>query len=135
MALRITEVNLGSDEAESLYTRHVEPPLVAIQPNLPAATRRARELEGHGHDRRLPKGGRRVSYALASLDALDEGAIRATERVVEDLVSEAEITEIHEAYRASEYGDAYWIAFYTEIHLHVVIAVLRWLQRRGELPD
>lgn len=104
-----------------------------MQPKLPAATRRARELEGSGHYLRPPLGGRRVCYALSSIEHLDEQAIRATERVVPDMVSEAEISEIREAYRASECGDAYWIAFYTEIHLHVVVAVLRHLRRAGEI--
>ncbi len=132
MPLEVRERNLGDDEAEAFYTEHPEPALLVVQPHLTPATRRAREYEGHGYYRRPPKGGRRVCYALASLDSIDGQAIRAVGRVV-DMVPESDVQEIKSAYLASENGDAYWIAFYAEIHLHVVIAVLNHLRSIGEI--
>lgn len=129
---RIEEFYLGEPDLEAYYTEFPYSAM-AIQPGLPNATKRCRALEAHGHYRKPPPGGRKACFVLRSFEELDEVSIRATERVVEDLVSDVEVAEIREAYRASEYGDAYWIAFYTEIHLHVVIAVLRWLEARGEL--
>lgn len=130
---RIEEFYLGEPDLEAYYTEY-PCSAMAIQPSLPDATKRARELEAHGYHRRPPRDGRRACFALRSLSELDEVSIAATSRALPDHVSEGEIRTIRETYRATEYGDAYWVAFYTEIHLHVVIAVLRYLDSCGELP-
>ncbi len=132
MPLEVRERNLGDDQAEAFYTEYPEPALLVLQPHLTPATREAREYEGHGYYRKPPKGGRRVCYALSSLDSIDDQAIRAVGRVV-DMVPPSDVEEIRAAYFASENGDAYWVAFYTEIHLHVVIAVLRHLRAFGRI--
>lgn len=131
---RIEEFYLGESDLEAYYTEYPYSAM-AIQPSLSNATKRARELEAHGYHRKPPRDGRRACFALQSLNELDEVSIAATTRALPDHVSSEEIVTVREAYRASEYGDAYWIAFYAEIHLHVVIAVLRWLSARGELPE
>jgi glycine/D-amino acid oxidase-like deaminating enzyme len=69
-----------------------------------------------------------------NLDSVDEQAIRAMQRVVDDFVSASEVSQIKQSYRASDLKDAYWIAWDCHLHPYVVIAVLRNLDERGELP-
>ena len=90
-------------------------------------------LEAHGYYRRPRPGGRKACFACRSLDALDEGSIRATQRVVDELAP-AVVKCVKEAYRASEYGDAFWIAWDCDKHPYTLIGALRNLAARGELP-
>ncbi len=131
---RIEEFYLGEPDLEAYYTEY-PCSAMAIQPSLSPATKRARELEAHGYHRRPPRDGRRACFALGSLSELDEISIAATARALPEHVSDEEIHAVCETYKATEHGDAYWIAFYTEVHLHVVIAILRHLDERGELPE
>jgi glycine/D-amino acid oxidase-like deaminating enzyme len=68
-----------------------------------------------------------------SFDSVDEQAIRAMQRVVDDFVSASEVDQIKKSYRASEFKDAYWIAWDCHLHPYLAIAVLRNLEKRGEL--
>lgn len=130
---RIEEFYLGEPDLEAYYT-DTPCSAMALQPNMPNATKRARALEAHGYHRKPPPGGRKACFILRSFDALDEGSIRATRRVVDELAPEI-VERIREVYRAAEYGDAFWIAWACDEHPYTVIAALRNLNERGELPE
>ncbi len=130
---RIEEFYLGEPNLEAYYTEFPYSAM-AIQPELPNATKRCRALEGHGYHRRPPPGGRRHCFVMDSFDALDEISIRATRRVIDELAPDA-VQCIKEAYRASELGDAFWIAWDCDEHPYTVIAALRNLEERGELSE
>ena len=131
---RIEEFYLGEPNLEAYYT-DTPCSAMAIQPDAPQAAKRARELEAYGYHRKPPLGGRRALFVDPQLDDLDEISIAATRRGVEMQATAGEMQEIKKSYRASEHGDALWIAFDTETHLHTVVAVLRILQERGELEE
>jgi hypothetical protein len=131
---RIEEFYLGEPNLEAYYT---EFPLsaMAIQPRLPCATKKARALEAHGYHRRSPPGGRRCCFVLDSFDRLDETSIGATRRVIDELAPET-VEQIKESYRAAqEPKNAFWIAWDCDEHPYTVIAALRNLAERGELPE
>ncbi len=106
---------------------------MALQTGLPYETVRARIIEAHGYCKVPPKDGVKVMFMQRDLDSVDERAIRAIRRVVDDFVSAAEVKQIRNSYRAAEMKDAYWIAWDCHIHPYVAIAVLRNLNARGEL--
>ncbi len=72
-------------------------------------------------------------FMQQSLDAVDEQAIRAMQRVVDDFVSAGEVDQIKKSYQAADLKDAYWIAWDCQLHPYVAIAVLRNLEKRREL--
>lgn len=133
--LEIEERDIGGWPAEGYYTTFPDtaPALMAIQPGLSAETKRARAYEAHGYHFKPPRGGRRFCLALSCLSWVDDKSITATRAVIDDLAPEL-VSEVKESYLASEYGDAYWIAFDVREHVHVVLAILRNLEERGELP-
>lgn len=135
MTLRVRTRNLGSGQAEAYFTADPAPALIAIHDHLPPGTKRARAIEGHGYYRRPPKSKRRVCLLHTSLDSVDEISVSATRAVIEEHVSREEVEAIKQSYLASEVGDAYWVAFDCELHVNIVLAVLRNLYSEGELPE
>lgn len=133
MALVIEERDLGGEYVEGYFTADPQPAYMAIQHDVRPETKRCRSIEAHGYYRRPPRSLRKVCYLPPSPDAIDEQAIRAMQPVVEDHLSANEVRAIRDSYRASELGDAWWIAWDCDMHPYVVIAVLRNLLARGEL--
>ncbi len=134
MALVIEERDLGGNYVEGYFTADPRPAYMAIQDGLRPETTRARCIEAHGYYRRPPHSRRKVCYLPPTPDALDEQAIRAMRPVIEDHISDAEISGVKESYRCASFSDAYWIAWDCGLHPYVVIAILRNLEARGELP-
>jgi hypothetical protein len=128
---RIEEFYLGEPNLEAYYTEFPYSAM-AVQPGLSYATKRARALEAHGYYQRPPLGGRKACFACQSFDTFDEGSVRATQLVVDELAPDI-VECVKDAYRASEYGDAFWIAWDCDEHPYTVIAALRNLEARGEL--
>lgn len=129
----VEEFYLGEPNLEAFYT--TEPlSAMAIQPELSNATKRARYVEAWGYHRKPPKSGERQCYVAGSFDQLDEISISATLRGIEECVTESEIQDIKEAYAEDEFGDAWWISWRCEQHVHLVIAVLRYLESKNSLP-
>ena len=107
---------------------------LALQTNLPYATVQARIIEAHGYCRRPPRGGKKIIFVLDSFGGIDDQAIRAMRRVVEDFVTVAEVQAVKTAYLASEYGDPWWIAWDQNMHPHTVMAILDNLHDQDRLP-
>ncbi len=135
MTLVIEERDLGGNYVEGYFTADPKPAYMAIQTGLRPETKRARCIESHGYYRRLPPTRRKVCYLPPNPDALDEQAIQAMRPVVEEHLSDAEISGVKESYRCAYFPDAYWIAWDNDLHPYVVIALLRNLAARGELPE
>lgn len=57
------------------------------------------------------------------------------QQVIDDFVLPSEIEDIKRSYLASEFGDAWWIAWDLQLHPYIVLAVLRNLAEKGELPE
>lgn len=132
--LEIEERDLGGGYVEGYYTEDPRPAYLALQKGLPNSTKQARAIEGAGLYRKPPPEGRKIMLLHDSLDSVDEAAIVAMRPVVEDHLSAADVNCIRGAYLASTNGDAYWIAWDCHVHPYVVVAILRNLDERGELP-
>lgn len=130
---RIEEFFLGEPNLEAYYTEY-PCSAMALQPDLPTATKRSRELEAHGYYVRPPRGGSRPCFALQHFDGIDEISVSATMRGVRQKATPEEVAAVKESYRASEFGDAWWIAWDCRMHPYMVMAILRHLSSRGELP-
>lgn len=135
MALVIEERDLGGDYVEAYFTADPAPAYMAIESSVRPETKRCRSIEAHGYYRRPPRSLRKICYLPPRPDVVDEGAIRAMRPVVEDHISVTELREVAASYRAAYMRDAWWIAWDCDLHPYVVIAVLRNLAERGELPE
>ncbi len=126
--------DLGGDYVEGRFRINRIAARLALQTGLPYETVRARIIEAYGYCRRPPKTGRKTILMQHHPDRIDELAIAAMRRVVDDFVSAAEVRAIRLSYLASDCGDAYWVAWDLQTHPYVVIAVLRNLEAEGRLP-
>lgn len=96
-------------------------------------TKRCRRIEGHGYYLKPPRNLRKICYVPPKPDCVDEQAIGAIRRVLGEHISAEEMEAVKYSYRASDTGDAWWIAWDCEMHPYVVIAILRHLLELGEL--
>lgn len=135
MSLVIEERDLGGHYVEAYFTADPQPAYMAIQHDVLPMTKRCRAIEGHGYYRRPPRSLRKVCYLPPSPYAIDEQAIEAMRPIIEEHITAAELNDVKYSYRASESGDAWWIAWDCELHPYVVIAILRNLLAQGELAD
>ena len=135
MTLVIEERELGGNYVEGYFTADPVPAYMAIQPDLRPETKHARCIEAHGYYRRPPRSKRKVCYVPPTPDSIDEHAIRVMQPVIDDHLTSYEKEEILSSYAASTYGDAWWIAWDCDLHPYAVIAFLRNVTARGELPN
>lgn len=133
MSLTTEERDLGGGYVEGYYTEFPRPAYLALQTGLPNATKQARSIEGVGLYRKPPKSGVKVMLLSGRLDEVDEHAIRVMMPVVEDHVFAGDVECVKKSYQASEFGDAYWIAWDCDLHPNTVIAILRNLRESGEI--
>lgn len=130
----IEHCDLGGHYVEALFSMGEMAAYLALQTGLPYETIHARIIEAHGYCRRPPKTGCKVLLMQRHPDRIDHQAIQAMRRVIDDFLNSHDIKAIKTSFLASEYGDAYWVAWDLDLHPYVVIAALDNLQERGELP-
>lgn len=130
----VEEFYLGEINLEAYYV--VFPvSAMAVQPVLSHETKRARYIEAHGYHLKPPTSGERQCYVVDSFEQLDNISVAATKRGLPACVTAEEIAEVKEAYEESEMADPWWIALHSGKHVHLVIAVLEYLDSLGELPS
>lgn len=129
----VEEFFLGEPDLEAYYTTQPYSAM-AIQPDMPEATKRARYVEAHGYHLKPPSDGERECYVVSSFDHLDEISLAATRRGLERCVTEEEVEEVRDAYAESDLGDAWWVAWRCRQHVHLVVAILDHLHSLGQLP-
>lgn len=132
--LLVEEFFLGEPDLEAYYTS-APYSAMAIQPDIPSATKRARYIEAHGYHLKPPVDGERECYVVASFDELDEISLAATRRGLLRCVTSEEVDEVRDAYVESDLGDAWWVAWRCRQHVHQVIAILDHLYSLGHLPS
>lgn len=135
VTLVIEERELGGNYVEGYFTADPRPAYMAIQRGLRPETQRARCIEAHGYYRRPPRSKRKVCYLSPHPDTVDEQAVQAMQHVVEDHLTEHEKRGVVRSWAAAEFGDAWWIAWDCDLHPYVVLAYLRNLSERGQLPE
>lgn len=129
--MKVRLLNLGGNGAESYYTSHTDPDVVAIETELDPTLQEGREIEAEGyHTKRPPKGGRKWGFCQRHPHDFDPNAINAIRSVIDDL-RPSWVAEVKDAARMS--NDPRWIAAWCDISPHVVVAVLLNLDSRGEL--
>lgn len=134
MTLRIESRELGDGYVEAYFTNDPSAALMVIQEGLPEETRRAREIEAHGYCVKPPPTGKKVCLAVTSLEALDQEAIDAMALVVGKHLSHYEMERVKAAWSSAESRDALWMAFECKMHVHTVLAAIRYLSAQGALP-
>lgn len=126
--------HLGGDYVEGHFRINQIAARLALQTGLPHETIRARIIEAYGYCLRPPRTGRKTITMQHRPDWIDEQAILAMRRVIDDFVTVSEVRAIRTSYLSSEVGDAFWIAWDQNTHPYIVIAVLRNLEAEGRLP-
>lgn len=130
----IEHCDLGGDYVEGYFSISSFAAFLSLQTGLPYETVEARIIEAHGYCRRPPKSGSKVILMQRHPDEIDNQAILAMRRVVDDFVTAEGVRAIKTSYLAAEHGDAYWVAWDLDIHPYFAIAILDNLEERGELP-
>lgn len=130
----IEDFYLGESDLDAYYFSY-PCSAMAIQFDASYETKRARELEAHGYDLKPPIDGERACFTVDSFDDIDEISVAATKRGLEGNITKFEVRDILEAYIEAEWDDAWWIGLQCRQHVHTVIAVLRYLKSKGELPS
>lgn len=134
--LEIDEYPFENTDLEAAYTEHPRPAGMAIQKGLRCSSKRAREIEAHGHYRRPPLSGRKFCYACGSIEEVDLVSVNAVRRTVDDM-EPAWVEAVKDAARMFNTPDLIkgWLEDDWGLDLQVIVAILMNLDARGELPD
>jgi hypothetical protein len=117
---------------EGYFARDFEMVVLAIQEDLRPEARRAREMEAEGYEERplAFKWRQKACYTAANVLEVDPDAVRALrpriEREQPDWVER--VKDEWESFR-----DVESVAFWAEVPIQVVVAILLNLEERGEL--
>lgn len=104
---------------------------MAIQPGIPEESRRAREIEAHGHHVRPPRRGEKFCTWPHSVEDIDPGSVRALRRVVEFMEPDW-VRRVKDEYEF--YGDDLLsVIYWSGIPAEAAKAILLNLKARGEL--
>ncbi len=133
MSLRVIEWDFRNKQLEGYIARDFDPSVLAVQEDLPAEARRARELEARGYeDRPLSfKWREKACYAAANVLEVDPDAVRALRPFIEQW--EPEWVEWVKKEWAGRRGDIESVAYFAEVPLQATMAILENLYERGEL--
>lgn len=117
---------------EGYFARNFDPAVLAVQEDLRPEARRARELEAEGYDERplAFKWHEKACYAAANVEEVDMDAVRALKPHIE----REESGWVERVKREWEgFRDVESVAFWTEVPIQAVVAILLNLDERGEL--
>lgn len=133
--LEIDDYPFDNPDLEAAYTEHPRPAGMAIRGDLSPSSRRAREVEAHGHYRRPPLTGRKLCYACGSLERVDLVSVNAVRRVVDEM-EPSWVGAVKDATRLFNSPELIkgWLQEEWGLDLQVIVAILMNLDARGELP-
>ncbi len=103
---------------------------MAVQPDLPPVSRRAREIQAWGMWSRPPIGGKRLSLWPTCLEDLDPVAVRAQQRFVESMEPEW-VERVKEEWKT--YQDEVEVVYWSGLPPETVRAILTILVSRCEI--
>ena len=129
--LEIDEFAFTNPDLEAAYTEYPQPAGMAIRKDLPHDSKRAREIEAHGHYKKPPLTGRKLCYACGSLEQIDLASVNAVRRVVDEM-EPGWVLAVKDAVQI--FNQPELIAAWCELDLQVVVAILMNLDMRDELP-
>lgn len=133
--LQIDDFPFANPDLEAAYTEHPIPAGMAIRHDLRRSSKRAREVEAHGHYRRPPLTGRKFCYPCGSLEEVDLVSVNAVRRTVDEMEPEW-VEAVKDAARMFNQPDLIrgWLEEEWGLDLQIVVAILMNLEARGELP-
>jgi len=130
--LRVVEWEFRNKGLEGYFARNPEMAVLAVQEDLRPEARRAREMEAEGYEERPSafKWREKACYAAANVMEVDMDAVRALKPRIEREEPEwvARVKKEWEAFR-----DVESVAFWAEVPIQAVVAILLNLDERGEL--
>lgn len=131
MAPTIRPYDLGPGRAQAFAYHDGRTAHLAVQPHLGEDARRSREIEAHHYDLRPPRSGRKWCLSPTSFEDIDELSVRAQQRHVERMepLWVGHVKELWLFYR-----DFTSTVFWSELEPETVMAILRLLMDRGEIP-
>lgn len=134
--LQIDDFDFVTPCLDAAYTEHTDPAGMAIRRDLRRSSKRAREVEAHGHYKRPPLSGRKLCYACGSLEEVDLVSVNAVRRTVDEM-EPAWVEAVKDATRMFNTPDLIkgWLEDEWGLDLQVVVAILMNLEARGELPE
>lgn len=132
MTMRVLEWDFRNKGLEGYYARDFETSVLAVQEDLRPEARRTRELEARGYEKRPLsfKWDQKYCYAAGSLLQVDPDAVRSLRPTIEE-----DEPGWVEAVKREWKG--YWniesTAYWSEVPMQAVVAILLNLEERGEL--
>jgi hypothetical protein len=131
LTVRIEEYDLGGHPLDAYCVFLRDFAALAVDPDLPPAIKRAKELRAYG-DWIKPPSAEDVPYLSAhQVTEVEVRGVRSIRRVVDDLEPEW-VDRVKKACRETNIPEE--IAGETELDLSAVVAILENLIERGELP-
>ncbi|CAN5868108.1 hypothetical protein BH18ACT11_BH18ACT11_25060 [soil metagenome] len=104
---------------------------VAVQPDLGGNAKRSREIEAHHYDIKPPRTGQKWCLWPYSIEDIDEISVRAQQRFVEGM-EPSWVEHVKELWMF--YRDFTSTVFWSELEPETVMAILRLLMDREEIP-
>ncbi len=133
MGPEVREYNVGGGRVEAYYFCEAGVSAMAVQPDIPEESRRAREVEAYGHHVKPPRKGEKFCLFAHSAEDIDPVSVRALQRVVEYMEPDW-ATRVKEEYEF--YGDDLAsIIFWSGVPPEPAKAILENMNARGELPE
>lgn len=136
MELEVIDNAFTNEQLEAFYSEEAGSPLLALQPWLPEAAKRARELEARGYlrDRRILRQHPRPRRIFMYSAETPEKALRITVAALRAVVAEMEPEWVAAVAEARRYADDPRVmAAWCEIPVQAVLASLQVLKdRRAE---
>lgn len=133
MSLMVTEEGeLGGNGLEAYFVGGPHVSAIAIERALPAACKRARQIEGYGYSIRPPRTGERAMFRARDAGDVDPVSVRAMRRCIRQL--EPSWFECVKEVCREGYNGLREIAGECGLELHAAKAIIDELRARGELP-
>ncbi len=130
--LRVVEWGFRNKRMEGYFARDFDMAVLAVQEDLRPEARRAREMEAEGYDERPSafKWRQKACYTAANVLEVDPDAVRALRPRIEREQPEwvERVKDEWESFR-----DVESVAFWAEVPIQAVVAILLNLEERGEL--
>lgn len=132
MGLRVVEWPFRNKRMEGYVARDFEMAVLAVQEDLRPEARRAREMEAEGYEERplAFKWRQKACYTVANVLEVDSDAVRALRPRIEDEQPDW-VERVKDEWKS--YRDVESVAFWAEVPIQAVVAILLNLEKRGEL--
>ncbi len=131
MAPTVRDFDLGPGRAQAFAYDDGETVHMAVQPHLSETAKRAREIEVQYYEAHPLKSKQKWCLWPCSIEDIDEVSVRAQQRFVENM-EPLWVEHVKELWLF--YRDFTSVVFWSELEPETVLAILRLLIGRNEIP-